>query len=36
VRQISVRLDKESHAAWLAQLRIEFKVKRNFIRGLPS
>jgi hypothetical protein len=36
VRQIQTRQDAESRAAWLAQLRVEFKAKRNFIRGLPS
>jgi hypothetical protein len=36
VRQILMRQDAESRAAWLAQLRVEFKAKRNFIRGLPS
>jgi hypothetical protein len=36
VRQIQMRQDTESRAAWLAQLRVEFKAKRNFIRGLPS
>jgi hypothetical protein len=36
VGQILIRQDAESRAAWLAQLRVEFKAKRNFIRGLPS
>jgi hypothetical protein len=36
VRQIAARQDEGVRALWLAQLRVEFKAKRNFIRGLPS
>ncbi len=35
VRQICDRMDASQRAAWLAHLRLEYKVKRNFVRGLP-
>ena len=36
VEQIVQRQDDESRTAWLGRLRVEFKAKRNFIRGLPA
>lgn len=35
VRQICDRMDASQRAAWLAHLRLEYKVKRSFVRGLP-
>lgn len=35
VRQIVARQDPDARARWLAELRVEFKPKRNFIAGLP-
>lgn len=36
VEDICRRMDPARRAAWLAQLRTEFKAKRNFIRDLPG
>jgi hypothetical protein len=36
VSEIAERLDPARRSAWLGQLRIEFKAKRNFIRDLPK
>ena len=36
VQDISGRMDAKRRAEWLAQLRVEFKAKRNFIRDLPG
>ncbi len=36
VNEIAARMDGKSRAAWLAQLRVEFKAKRNFVRELPE
>ena len=36
VDEIGRRMDPARHTAWLAQLRTEFKAKRNFIRELPE
>jgi uncharacterized Zn finger protein len=36
VGEISERLDAKNRADWLANLRTEFKAKRNFVRDLPS
>lgn len=35
VEQISRRMDPARRSTWLAQLRQEFKAKRNFVRDLP-
>jgi len=35
VDEIGGRMDGARRAAWLAQLRTEYKVKRNFVRDLP-
>lgn len=34
--QIAERLKGAERSKWLAQLRVEFKAKRNFVRGLPE
>jgi hypothetical protein len=36
VDEIGRRMDPARRTAWLAQLRAEFKAKRNFIRDLPE
>ncbi len=36
VEEIGRRMDPARRSAWLAQLRTEFKAKRNFIRDLPE
>jgi uncharacterized Zn finger protein len=36
VREIVERQDAQSRARWLAELRVQFKAKRNFIKGLPT
>lgn len=36
VEDIGRRMDHARRTAWLAQLRVEFKAKRNFIRDLPE
>ena len=36
VKEINRRMEPARRAAWLAQLRIDFKAKRNFIRDLPD
>jgi tetratricopeptide (TPR) repeat protein len=36
VEDIGRRMDPARRTAWLAQLRVEFKAKRNFIRDLPE
>lgn len=36
VEEIGRRMDPARRTAWLAQLRTEFKAKRNFIRDLPE
>ena len=36
VEDIGGRMDATRRAEWLAQLRVEFKAKRNFIRDLPA
>jgi hypothetical protein len=36
VREIATRLDPDRRSAWLANLRGQFKAKRNFVRGLPQ
>ena len=36
VKQIGQRMDTVRRAAWLNQLRTEFKAKRNFVRDLPE
>lgn len=36
VKEIGRRMEPARRVAWLAQLRIEFKAKRNFVRGLPA
>lgn len=34
--EIAARLDPARRGSWLANLRVEFKAKRNFIRDLPQ
>ena len=36
VEDIGRRMDSARRTAWLAQLRVEFKAKRNFVRDLPE
>ncbi|QEI08075.1 hypothetical protein FXN63_21185 [Pigmentiphaga aceris] len=36
VDEILKRMTADQGAAWLAEIRIEYKVKRNFIRDLPA
>ncbi|MBI2319353.1 MAG: hypothetical protein HYU75_20730 [Betaproteobacteria bacterium] len=36
VGEIARRLDAQRRSAWLSQLRVEYKAKRNFVRGLPE
>lgn len=36
VHEIGRRMDATHRAAWLSQLRAEYKIKRNFVRDLPS
>ena len=36
VEEIGRRMDAARRTAWLAQLRIDFKAKRDFIRNLPE
>ena len=36
VEDIGRRMDPARRTAWLAQLRVEFKAKRNFVRDLPE
>ncbi len=36
VDEIGRRMDPARRTVWLAQLRTEFKAKRNFIRDLPE
>ena len=36
VDDIGRRMDPARRNAWLAQLRVEFKAKRNFVRDLPE
>lgn len=35
VWEIAERMDSRNRASWLAQLRVEYKAKRNFVRDLP-
>jgi uncharacterized Zn finger protein len=35
VQEIGLRMSAARRAAWLAQLRIDYKAKRNFVRDLP-
>jgi uncharacterized Zn finger protein len=36
VKEIGRRMDAARRAAWLAQLRTQYKAKRNFVRDLPD
>jgi hypothetical protein len=36
VEQIGQRINTNTRAAWLNQLRTQYKVKRNFVRDLPE
>ena len=36
VKEIGQRMDAARRVAWLAQLRTQFKAKRNFVRDLPD
>lgn len=36
VEEIGQRMDSVRRSAWLAQLRTEYKAKRNFVRDLPD
>lgn len=36
VREIADRLEAPHRTAWLCELRIKFKAKRNFVRDLPT
>jgi len=36
VKEIGRRMDSARRIAWLAQLRTEYKAKRNFVRDLPD
>jgi hypothetical protein len=36
VGEIVRRMDATRRAPWLAQLRADYKIKRNFVRGLPA
>jgi hypothetical protein len=36
VEEIGRRMDSVRRSAWLAQLRTEYKAKRNFVRDLPD
>ena len=36
VAEIAELLDARRRTAWLRELRVEYKAKRNFIRGLPG
>jgi len=35
VEEIARLLDATRRAVWLAQLRVDYKAKRNFVRDLP-
>jgi len=36
VGQIAERLAAGERAKWMAQLHVEYKAKRNFVRDLPG
>jgi hypothetical protein len=35
VEEIASLLEPALRAAWLHQLRVEYKIKKNFVRDLP-
>lgn len=36
VAEIGALMDDAARSAWLAKLRVEYRAKRNFVRGLPA
>lgn len=36
VEEIASTLEPAQRAAWLDQLRVEYKIKKNFVRDLPT
>ena len=36
VKEIAVLLDEPRRAAWLVQLRVNYKAKKDFVRDLPE